>query len=885
MKKLFLFVLLSALTLFSADFCTRVVNGVPRIEQDGVPVRARWFYGCPGRTRLILQQGEQVIELKKEAMMNEKCEITFHFRFPKEPGEYFFDDFQVIDNSTGRNLINLQNFNEQPYGPFLSLPDKSWQIWPRDPKETHFGAEITDFPGEPGNKALRYWFAGDASDATLPQDPHLYRSPVPVMLETGKSYTIRCRVWSDHEVLVTPGYYIPDPIAYRACLSDAPGSNSAFTRQVKDAHDAGVDFVTTVVTIPWAKPGERQNFSEADKAIRYVLAANPNAFVIPRIRLDAPGWWMDAHPDELVKWSPDAKGKHNRTASVSSEVWLRDSLKNLTGLINYLEKHFPNNIAGYHICALNTWEWFYIDSWGQDLHGYAPCEQKAFREWLNKKYATDQALQDAWKDYAVTLATVQTPSPEARKNAARVTAVLDPGAAQPVIDHNQFLQDEVADAIETSAKLVRNLTGGKRLVLYFYGYVNIFGSMNRISACGHLNNRRILQCPDIDILVSPIDYADREEGGAALAMTPAESVLRAGKIWFYEDDTRTYLAANGSLAGVNRYVPTPEYSWNVLLRNTSEEIIRNFGCWWMDLAEVGWYDDPYLWTAMSTLKEMEEKKLANPRPFEPVIAATSSERSAVYTIDAFPMGYPAFSQIRSTLSRCGASNGMYYLEDVVKNGIPAKVVIVGNAWVMDAQERAALKEKLADKVVIWCHAPAIVDPETGFSLNNSQELTGFALRQRAKDKPVGIRNAFLGREAGLPKHWDVRAKATDCFSIRVQEGDEVLAKWEDDATPAVVRRGNHIFCASPEVPRELCQYALKLAGEHIYTTDEVVLYTDGVNLELHATPNTPETVQLYFPEAVSLKDIATGKMLTDSPVTTFILTMKFADTRVLEMMK
>ncbi len=875
---------LCALSLFASDFRIQTTNGVPHIEKDGEPVRARWFYGCPTQNPIFIHPGDQRLVLKKESTFSEDCQLTFHFRLPRIPGAYYFDDFQVIDDTTGELLMPGSNFDDQPYGPFLSLPDKSWEIWPRNPQEKYFGAEIVDFPGEPGNKALKYYFTPDSSVDNLPRDPHLYRSPVPVHLEPGKSYTISVRVWSEQtkDVLLTPGYYIPHPVAYRPALIDASGADTVFSRQVKNAHNAGVDFVTTVITIPWPEKGP-QDFADVDLQMRHAIAANPGVYIIPRIRLDAPNWWLNSHPTELVRWDPEAANSHALVASVSSKIWLKESLEKLEGTIRYLEATFPDNIAGYHICNLNTWEWFYNDSWQQDFHGYSPCEVAAFREWLSHKYGSTKVLRKAWNDRTATLQTALVPSPEERKAAKPITAVLNPAVHQKIIDHNDFLQDAVADAIYTTAHAVRKIVGEKRLIVYFYGYINIFGGMSRMSACGHLNNRRVLQCPDIDILCSPIDYSDRMEGEAALAMTPGESILRSGKMWFYEDDTRTYLAGNGPLAGVTEYVHDKTHSRNVLLRNTSEEIIRNFGCWWMDLAQIGWYDDPYLWTAMSDLKEMEDKKLANPRPFEPVIAGTASERSAVYTKDAITLCYPAYASNRSQLSRCGASNGMYYLEDVIKNGIPSKVVLVGNAWVLDAQERTALKQQLADKTVIWAHAPGIVDPESGFSLENSQELTGFQLQHRLSAQRCDIRATQEGRNLGLPGTWEVRASATDNFDVVPQEGDEILGVWADNGAPAVVRRGKNFFCASAEVPRELLQAALETAGEHIYTKDEVVFYTDGTNITLHATPKTPAVVHLAFPCPVKVKDIISGKFLTEAPVTSLEVPMQFADTCVLEL--
>ena len=78
----------------------------------------------------------------------------------------------------------------------------------------------------------------------------------------------------------------------------------------------------------------------------------------------------------------------------------------------------------------------------------------------------------------------------------------------------------------------------RKLVVFFYGYVFEFGAIrNGPATSGHYALRRVLDCPDIDVLCSPISYFDRGLGQSAPAMTAAESVALAGKMWLYEDDT------------------------------------------------------------------------------------------------------------------------------------------------------------------------------------------------------------------------------------------------------------------------------------------------------------------------------------------------------------
>ena len=55
-------------------------------------------------------------------------------------------------------------------------------------------------------------------------------------------------------------------------------------------------------------------------------------------------------------------------------------------------------MAGYHPCGQNTGEWFYQETWGPALNGYAQGDLRAWRQWLKERYTDDAALRAAWRD-------------------------------------------------------------------------------------------------------------------------------------------------------------------------------------------------------------------------------------------------------------------------------------------------------------------------------------------------------------------------------------------------------------------------------------------------------------------------------------------------------
>lgn len=63
--------------------------------------------------------------------------------------------------------------------------------------------------------------------------------------------------------------------------------------------------------------------------------------------------------------------------------------------VEYVEKRYPDNIAGYHRRAAIRAR-FYGGSYEKGFHGYDKATLKAWRKWLAKKYRTDAALRKAW---------------------------------------------------------------------------------------------------------------------------------------------------------------------------------------------------------------------------------------------------------------------------------------------------------------------------------------------------------------------------------------------------------------------------------------------------------------------------------------------------------
>jgi hypothetical protein len=535
-------------------------------------------------------------------------------------------------------------------------------------------------------------------------------------------------------------------------------------------------------------------------------------------------------------------------------------------------------MAGYHPCGQNTGEWFYQDTWENRLNGYSPADTSTWRAWLRGRYGSDAALQAAWRDRAATLNGAAVPTPAQRR--ASPTGILrDPANQKPLIDFAEFQQQAMADLVCELAHAARQASHGRKLVLFFYGYVFEFGTIRLGPAtCGHYALRRVLDCRDIDVLCSPISYFDRGIGGSAPTMTAAESVALAGKMWLCEDDTRTYLGSGtfpGEFDGAKDLAETQ----TMLRRNVAEEATRNFASWWMDLGMTGWFNDERLWDEMRRLAPVDRVFLEQPIPYRPEVAAIIDERSMLETsASAWTVTEPGIYQVRRPLARVGAPYGQYLLDDVVRGRVRSKLYVFLNAWQLSAAQRQALKAHTRGGCRVWCYAPGLhagdrTSPEA------MQELTGFRL------VPVFPAKAYatptdLGKQLGLQTGFGVEGQVTPLFAAADAAPEETLATYPDGSAAVALRRGPggwSLFAGAPGLTSDLLRLAARKAGVHLYTQTDCNVYANGPIVALHAAQDGPITLDTGHRGQVH--DALSGDLIGTGP--RVVLPLKKGETRVL----
>ena len=649
-------------------------NGAPRITLDGTPVRARIFWG-----RADLENGVSVNTERKcvdycyNVSVDANKKGTLHFRFGRKPGTILLDDVSIIDDQTGEIIAGPYSFDTEK-----EFTDH-WKIYGHLVHDRPIAEVAVKQAGDAPSSALVITIHEGASETK--SDFHLYHKHE-LDLKAGHRYRVRYTIHSSEPRTVVNEFYLPG--SPYVVLGNGGAANTHLANQTKLAADAEVAFVSFLFRNCWKTPKGTWDWTELDRICDTILAANPNALLIPRPGMNAPKWWLEQNPDEKMVWKdtkPFTLEYGDGWASPASLKYRQEACEALAAMIEHLEGKYGSSIAGYHPYGQNTGEWFTVNTWRGGLSGFGKAEGDSWRRWLRIKYQTSENLQKAWSDPGVTLENAAVPSAQARRDSMS-RPFLDPKtnpADQALIDFNHWTQKEMTETVLALARTVRQATNGKKLSLFFYGYSFEFSGVSKgPAASAHYNLRALLDSPDIDIICSPISYFERQPGGGGSCMLTAESVSAAGKMYLYEDDTRTFLAEGSTAPGSESGADTLEATNHLLLRNTAESAVRNFALWWMDLGGTGWFEDSRLWDTMRSLKRMDDYFLKNPTPYRPEIGVFLDEAS-VLKITAGRFSSKMIGRVRLPLNRLGAPYGQYLLDDLLNGRVePPKLCVILN---------------------------------------------------------------------------------------------------------------------------------------------------------------------------------------------------------------
>ena len=414
--------------------------------------------------------------------------------------------------------------------------------------------------------------------------------------------------------------------------------------QVKMAAEAGIHIYGLYIQFPRAADGISIDFTAAERFLATFIQVDPRAvFFLRAFPWPTPEWkdWQGVPRDEMMIFDDGTTATPH--ISIASDYFARSFREEATRIVKHFESsRYAKRMLGYHLGG-PEFEMF-PPCYSEKGPDYSLASQRLFRKWLAERYQTDEALGKAWGDPKATLVQARIPRPERGRfpmhsigDGRPIRVFYSIPGEQDWVDYSDYYSDLVASRVIDWARTVKEASGGRKLNMFCQGYIFEIGG----SFSGHYALNKVLACPEVDMLMSPVSYAARQLGEPAGFMSPVDSISARGKLWLSEDDTRTAFiqlkdAPDWYQAWFKPPVTPQPYdklardlhdTQAMLERNLGMTFAHRAGIWWCDLPGAGAFKHPDLWRMLEERKEIYQEIYNQPMPYRPEVAVIVDERS------------------------------------------------------------------------------------------------------------------------------------------------------------------------------------------------------------------------------------------------------------------
>lgn len=687
---------------------------------------------------------------------------------------------------------------------------------------------------------------------------------------------------------------------------------------------------------------DAHGFDKLSHLAHRILAIDPEAILILRLSLDPPRSWMEDNEEECTTFENGSPRmiidtKIGRTYqprltnqlkfSLASRKWQERAEEALTDFaLKVGQSDFGHRVAGYFFTASETEEWYYTVTYDRryHVHDFSKPMLEYFKNFLRKKYETDEALAAAWNNDVRSFDQVRVPQLSERSLYAGVGEILlarypskshfgtlsSPDFSEFESDYYRAVNHSVADAIIRFARRIKQLSDNKMLSGAFYGAHNcvVYHEMGVAGAVHKIQDSGV-----VDICASPASYFNRPPGGQAVHRAVHSSYGLRGMLWFTEEDTRTNLSDPGNWSRWSQTIDSKESS-SLLKRDCAKTLTGYNWAWWFENTRSDrWHDDPLLIDTLGRIQEVFRKSLQLGLDRSAEIAVLTSEESIYYT-DHESLRDMLMWQRQLEFDRIGAPFDHYYVRDLLHPDLPDyRLYIFLNAVSLNNRDRQAIQEKIVEKgaTVLWLWAPGLINPdvEPGLNIKNMEELTGFDfgfITGRHYPKIV-IDDPRHPLVHGLPRdRWYGQPERVifGSFETRNQrqfheldgslvdpvfyltDSDQVAGGYFQSpglpdglgAIGETERAGyRSIYIGAKYVQAELLRATANRAGVHIYCESGDNFYADGNFAVIHARTAGRKTIR--FPQPVTPYEVF-ERLTYGTNVRELTFSMEFGETRL-----
>ena len=605
---------------------------------------------------------------------------------------------------------------------------------------------------------------------------------------------------------------------------------AARPEEVAEMRDAGFDnFVLTLDFRDFWLGPDKYDFSQLDNKAALMLEGCPGSIFLVAVCCIMPEWWLEANPDDATAHADGSpRYKLREAQALSSKKWLRDAEKPLRALIEHLENSsYGRRVWGVSVAEHTNSEWFWTirDAKNRSVvSGYSPADLATFREYLRRKYRTDEALAAAWKISGVTFDTAQMP-PEEIHTKGRIGTLLDPERDRQLMDWFEYRNLSLAEALIELCRIVKDASGGKLLAGAYYGYfVEFCSNLPRaIHDHGHNGWLETAKSPYVDFVRAPTRYDLRRIGLADGVMQCYDTYTRHGKVVYLECDLRTAYrdSVNGGIAIYVAHPSTGYQTVAVLNRAFGMSLATGIARYWYDIS-AGGYREPVLQALLKEHKRIYDE-LPPVQNLTPRDVAVVLDRDSVYYTkrNARDAIMPAVAgPLFRELNKVGASFRVLDLDDLRDGKLPPhKFYIMANAFCLSKEQREKLLRRFAVEkaTVLWFYAPGAFYPDKG----PKQEFCGdFLGLTTVMSEEVAA--PVMKTVAPLPElsctvttpfaPWFYPERGFDAVEGRDETGRPLLVACRKDGA-------THHFSTLPALPPEVLRHLAERAGARLYTPD------------------------------------------------------------------
>lgn len=690
---------------------------------------------------------------------------------------------------------------------------------------------------------------------------------------------------------------------------------------------AGIDvYMTacdTAISLCWNGEDEFY-FDKYEAHIRRLVEIKPDIKLILYVggTGGVPYRWCMNHPGELTLFST---GYKLETASLASEIWLKDSSRAFSEFVKYFcNGKYAHNIIGFNP-VYNANEWFSHHRKADNYMGWPDFSKPMlakFRNWLTEKYRNDvNALRDSWNDDNVSFETAEIPTIDQRLYPESETLFHNcTPLGNRISDYYQCYDELVARLGIQWCKTIKEASNHIKLagMMHGYSYCGRFDAGIYPQHHGHGAALEVISSEYVDFLHSPYHYYNRSVDGTHYSQHAADTVINHGKLMIDQIDSKPYLRW-----GPNHNASNPWESLQLLKRDVMYSISKNCYCYWLEGGPGNmfpivrfsperfgplWFDAPELKEMIAKLKKLTDKNQNQKTTDVSEVAIFTSNAGTFFQKMQSRYGAMYVEIFRQwIMPHTGVPFDDYILEDIPNIKKKYKVCIFLDAHYIPSSLREQIVSWL-DKnqtTALWFYAPGYLD-ERGCNPSNMKDLTGIdlAVAEQTSHLQTLITNTrhplvdkMKEKEYGTdidPQifkkdiRWMPWPYKNEDFKMNplVYSNDlkaEVIGKLKNGNKDSLVAKKLNgrlsVYSSSPMMPSALVRNILKESGVHIYTNSGDLIYANSGYVSISSIAGKDEEKEILFPRAVTVRDALTGELIAENTnrLKTF---MKYKETKI-----